>query len=69
MVHPNPHQLKIIADFANYIAVAWFTGGVVTPILSQPESLTSHLGITFGGAIMTLIFLSFSLAVAKRAVA
>lgn len=69
MVQPNPHQLKIIADFANYIAVAWFTGGVVTPILSQPNSLASHIGTTVGSMIMTLIFLTFSLAVAKRAVA
>lgn len=69
MIHPNSHQLKIIADFLNYIAVAWFTGGVITPILTQSGSLVNHVGIATGGMIMTFIFLSFSLAVAKRAIA
>jgi len=69
MLNPNSHQLKIIADFANYIAVAWFTGGIVTPILTQPGSLIKHLAIPLGSTLMTIIFLWFSLAVAKRAVA
>ncbi|MDP1817553.1 MAG: hypothetical protein Q8K92_24045 [Leadbetterella sp.] len=69
MFTPNSHQLKIIADFANYIAVAWFTGGIVTPILTQPDSLIHHINIPIGSTVMTLIFLWLSLTVAKRAIA
>lgn len=62
----HPTQLKVISEFLNYIAVAWFTGGVVTPILTKSDSLLQHVNIPIGSTIMTLIFLYFSLAIIKR---
>lgn len=65
-MHKHPTQLKVISDFLNYIAVAWFTGGVVTPILTKSDSLLQYINIPIGSTFMTIIFLYFSLAVVKR---
>lgn len=62
----NVRQLKVLADFLNYIAVAWFTGGVITPILTGPESFWQNIKIPIGGTMMTIIFLYFSLAINKK---
>lgn len=66
MRQQHPSQLKVISDFLNYIAVAWFTGGVVTPILTKPDSLLRYIHIPIGSTVMTMIFLYFSLAIVKR---
>lgn len=51
----------MLADFFNYLAVAWFTGGIVTPFFVQPDSIFQSLRFPLTGIAFTVIFLFLSL--------
>jgi hypothetical protein len=54
-------QLKGLAEFANKIAAAWFTAGIISPFFTKPKSfveLVSYVGV---GLLMTLVALRWSL--------
>jgi len=46
----NPAQLKSLSEFANTVAAAWFTAGVISPFFTKPKSF-------FFAAIVTSLFL------------
>ncbi len=58
-------QTKVLSDFFNTIAVAWFTGGVVAPFFtktsSSEKSLFLIIGLTF-----SYVFLNFALLLVKE---
>ncbi len=55
-------QLKGLSEFANKIAAAWFTAGIISPFFTRPKSfleLALYVGV---GLLMTLATLRWSLA-------
>lgn len=34
----STEQKKVLSDFLNTIAAAWFTIGIISPVLSKPKS-------------------------------
>ena len=36
-------QLKTLSEFSNMVAVAWFTGGIVSPIFAEPSQVKSFV--------------------------
>jgi hypothetical protein len=58
-------QLKLICDFLNMTAAAWFSAGIITPFFTLKNSSEK---ITFSLAGITAAFLFFSVALiyAKR---
>lgn len=61
----NSAQLKSLSDFANTVAAAWFTGGVISPFFSKPESLEKLFLFLLVGLLMTWATLRLSLFLVK----
>ncbi|EKE05057.1 MAG: hypothetical protein ACD_19C00426G0079 [uncultured bacterium] len=62
----NSKQVKSLSEFFNSLAVAWLTGGVISPLFTNPESqqianLYSTLGIS-----ASAFFLLISLILLKK---
>ena len=55
-------QLKTISEFSNMVAVAWFTGGIVSPIFADPSQVKSFVVLAM---FETLLFLSGSVYLVK----
>jgi len=51
-------QLKTVSEFLNMIAVAWFTGGIITPLFVDSFRLNAMI---FVSVFETLLFLILSL--------
>jgi hypothetical protein len=62
----NRSQRHLLADFLSKLAVAWFSGGIITPILIKPTAVFDRIFIPSLGIVMTLIFLFTSLAIIKK---
>ena len=62
----NEWQLKALSDYFNKLSVAWLTGGLITPVLTKPESLIDKLSLPTLGILMASIMLWFSLYVVKE---
>ena len=56
-------QLKTISEFSNMVAVAWFTGGIVSPIFADPSQVKSFVVLAM---FETLLFLSGSVYLVKE---
>lgn len=61
----KPAQLKALSDFANMVAAAWFSAGVISPFFAKPESMLDALRFPIVGLFMTWISLSWSLTLVK----
>lgn len=57
----KPIQLKGLSEFANKIAAAWFTAGIISPFFTKPESLFAVLRFLLVGLLMTGATLLWSL--------
>ncbi|MEK7169015.1 MAG: hypothetical protein AAB778_03320 [Patescibacteria group bacterium] len=55
-------QLKTLSEFSNMVAVAWFTGGIVTPLFVDPSLVKSFVILAI---FETLLFLFGSLYLIK----
>ncbi|MEK7100324.1 MAG: hypothetical protein AAB872_00770 [Patescibacteria group bacterium] len=55
-------QLKTLSEFSNMVAVAWFTGGIVSPIFAEPSQVKSFVILAM---FETLLFLSGSVYLVK----
>jgi len=54
-------QLKSLADFANTVAAAWFTTGIISPIFTKPKSPAEFLMLLLVSLFMTGLILRWSL--------
>jgi hypothetical protein len=54
-------QLKSIADFANTVAAAWFTAGVISPIFTKPKSFLELMTFLAVSLLMTWATLRWSI--------
>ncbi|OGG24527.1 hypothetical protein A3A79_05075 [Candidatus Gottesmanbacteria bacterium RIFCSPLOWO2_01_FULL_43_11b] len=57
----NQAQLKALSDFANTVAAAWFSGGVISLFFAQTTSLLEMLRFPLIGVLMTWFTLRWSL--------
>jgi len=58
-------QLDRASEIAGNIAVAWFSAGAISPILALPRNVRDFT-FTFGMSMaMAVLFIVFSLALAK----
>ena len=62
----NSAQLKALSDFANTVAAAWFTAGVISPFFVKPESLIQLFAFPIIGILMTWVTLSWSISLLKE---
>jgi hypothetical protein len=58
-------QLKALSDFANMLAAAWFTAGIISPFFTKPISLLESTAFAALGILMTTITLRWSLSLLK----
>ena len=61
----KPAQLKALSDFANTIAAAWFSAGVISPVFTKPRLLVELLVFVLVGLLMTWATLRWSLFLIK----
>ena len=57
----SPIQRKALSDFANTIAAAWFTAGVISPFFTNSEMPLAVLKFPLLGLLMTWATLRWSL--------
>jgi len=57
----SPVQLKSIAEFADTVAAAWFTAGVISPIFTKPKSFLELLIFLAVSLLMTWATLRWSI--------
>ncbi|PJE67453.1 hypothetical protein COU95_02405 [Candidatus Shapirobacteria bacterium CG10_big_fil_rev_8_21_14_0_10_40_9] len=62
----NQGQLKALSEFANMIAAAWFSAGVISPFFTKPESFSEVLKFLSVGLVMAWATLSWSLTLLKE---
>ena len=61
MANLKPIQFKALSNFANTVAAAWFSAGVVSPFFTKSDSLIQSLMGPLMGILMTWIMLRWSL--------
>lgn len=61
----KPIQLKGLSEFANKIAAAWFTAGIISPFFIRPESFFEVLRFILVGLLMAGATLGWSLSLLK----
>lgn len=59
-------QLRVLSNFFNTIAAAWFTGGIITPFFLKPASLLEKITLSSVGLFFAFVFLTSSLFLARR---
>lgn len=59
-------QRKSLSEFANMVAAAWFTAGVITPFFTKPKTTIELLFLFVSGIVMTSVMLYFSLFFLER---
>mgnify|MGYP001612806397 CR=1 FL=1 len=57
----NPAQRKALSDFADMIAAAWFTAGIISPFFTKPKSAGEIIIFLLTGLLMTWVSLRWSL--------
>ena len=62
----KPAQLKALSDFANTVAAAWFTAGIISPFFVRPESSIKLFMFPVIGLVMTGGTLVWSLSLVKE---
>jgi len=63
----NSAQLKALSEFANTIAAAWFTAGVISPFFTRPKSFYEVSIFVAVGLLMAGTTLKWSLSLLKGA--
>lgn len=59
-------QRKSLSEFANTVAAAWFTAGIISPFFTKPKSLQELLSFVIVGLLMTWATLRWSLTLVKE---
>lgn len=59
-------QLKVLAEITGNIAVAWFTAGVISPLLVKPETIEKFVILLLVSLVMTIWFTFVSLYLVKE---
>ena len=59
-------QLKVLSEFFNTIAAAWFSAGVISPFFIKPESVTKTIAFGTVAIILSIMLLILSLRLVKR---
>lgn len=54
-------QRKVLSEFFNNTAVAWFAAGVIAPVIVKPVSLADLLTSLSWGLVATTVFLRLSI--------
>lgn len=54
-VNLKREQLKTLSEFLNMVAVAWFTGGIVSPIFADPSQVKSFVVLAMFETLLFLI--------------
>lgn len=67
MENLNPTQLKSLSEFANTIAAAWFTAGVISPFFTKPKTFFEVIIFVAVGLLMAGATLRWSLSLLKGA--
>lgn len=62
----KPAQRKALSEFANTVAAAWFSAGVISPFFTKPKSLIDLLSFILVGLTMTWATLRWSLSLVKE---
>lgn len=62
----KPAQLKALSDFANTVAAAWFTAGVISPFFVKPESPIKLFTFPLVGLTMAWVTLKWSLSLVEE---
>ncbi len=62
----TPAQRKALSDFANMIAAAWFTAGIISPFFNKPKSNLELIYFVSVGIVMTFVALYSSLSIVKE---
>ena len=65
MENLNSAQLKSLSEFANTIAAAWFTAGIISPFFTRPKTLLEVLTFVVVGLLMAGVTLRWSLSLLK----
>ncbi len=58
-------QAKVYADFFTGISIAWFSGGIIAPFLSQSYS-KNNLILGLYSLIVTYVFISYAIIFSER---
>lgn len=66
MVGLTANQLKVLSDFLNTIAAAWFTAGAISPLFIKSENIFRTILLGLIAVSLSLGLLSLSLSVARR---
>lgn len=66
MVKISIGQRKVSAEILGNIAVGWFIAGVITPVLSGPETKANAISLLITSLIMTVVFASIALILARK---
>lgn len=61
----NAAQLKALSEFANTIAAAWFTAGVIAPFFTKPRTFLETAWFLVLGLFFTVVMLQWSLLLLK----
>lgn len=61
----RPAQLRALSDFANTVAAAWFSAGIISPFFTKSEPLIRALVFPLVGLLMTWVILSWSLSLVR----
>ena len=62
----NISQLRIITDFLNTIASAFFTAGVVVPIFSKQIFFSEVFGSIIAGILVAFLLITISVKMMER---
>jgi len=62
----RPAQKNKLSDFANMLAVAWFTAGVISPLFLQPANANKTISMGVFSLAISIIFVSWSLSLIRK---
>ena len=59
-------QRNKLSDFANMLAVAWFTAGVISPLFLQTDNLNKTISLALIALVATGFFVYWSLFLVRK---
>ena len=62
----RPAQRDKLSDFANMLAVAWFTAGVISPVFLQAYNLNKTIIMAVVSLVISAVFVSWSLRLVRK---
>lgn len=65
-MHLSTGQLNRISEILGNLAVAWFSGGIISPLLSKSQDFIEIIKLVLFGLLMAVIFSIVSTALVKN---